>query len=45
MDKIAEEKIKKDIEKLLKAKKKQSIKWGYVRVSSKEQSEKKKKKT
>ena len=30
MDKIAEEKIKKDIEKLLKAKKKQSIKWGYV---------------
>ncbi|MEZ7734155.1 recombinase family protein [Fusobacterium periodonticum] len=40
MDKIAEEKIKKDIEKLLKAKKKQSIKWGYVRVSSKEQSEK-----
>ena len=40
MDKIAEEKIKKDIEKLLKTKKKQSIKWGYVRVSSKEQSEK-----
>lgn len=40
MDKIAEEKIKKEIEKVLKTKKNQSVKWGYVRVSSKEQSEK-----